>query len=54
MLFPFFSVCRMTGEKDRQEIVAIKDSIDGKLFQSYCHSLIGGSTVKCSEREAWM
>jgi hypothetical protein len=44
----------MAGEKDRQEIVAIKDSIDGKLFQSYCHSLIGGSTVKCSEREACM
>jgi hypothetical protein len=44
----------MAGEKDRQEIIALKDSIDGKLFQSYCHSLIGGSIVKCSEREACM
>jgi hypothetical protein len=42
----------MAREKDRQEIVALKDSIDGKLFQSYYHSLVGGSIVKCSEREA--
>jgi hypothetical protein len=42
----------MAGEKDKQEIVALKDSIDGKLFQSYYHSLVGGSIVKCNKQEA--
>ena len=41
----------MVGEKDRQEIVALKASIDSKLFQSYCHSLVGGNIVKHSERD---
>jgi hypothetical protein len=44
----------MAGEKDRQEIIVLKDSIDGKLFQSYCHTLVGRSIVKLSEREAYM
>jgi hypothetical protein len=44
----------MTREKDKQEIAVFKGSSDGKLFQSHCHSLIGGSTVKCSKREACM
>jgi hypothetical protein len=44
----------MAEEKDRQEIVALNDSINGKLFQSYCHLLVDGSTMKCSKREACM
>jgi hypothetical protein len=41
----------MAREKDGQEIVVLKGSSDGKLFQSHCHSLIGGSIVKCSKQE---
>jgi hypothetical protein len=44
----------MTSEKDKQQIVVLKGSSDGKLFQSHCHSLIGGSTMECSKREACM
>jgi hypothetical protein len=44
----------MAREKDKQEIAVLKGLSDGKLFQSYCHSLIGGSTMKCSKRKACM
>jgi hypothetical protein len=42
----------MTRKKDKQEIAVLKGPNDSKLFQSHCHSLIGGSTVKCNKREA--
>jgi hypothetical protein len=44
----------MGSEKNRQEIAVLKNSSNSELLQYHCHSLVGGSTAKCSKREAFM